>query len=164
VKVLITSIMGQDGSYLGDFLLTQGDRVVGMVRRASTENFEVIENLRGNGTRKKSHFSRNGSPSIVAEYENSQNPFPLRKAWVARCLELHKDRVGINRDIIERAGRREADGIPALVSLHLACAEVAGAEYFLTCDDRVMGRYAGSLKVLNPLDLVVSVVGVQPWQ
>lgn len=59
MKVLITSITGQDGSYLGDFLLTQGDRVVGMVRRASTENFELIENLRGNGTRKKSHFSRN---------------------------------------------------------------------------------------------------------
>ena len=102
--------------------------------------------------------------SIVAEYENSQNPFPLRKAWVARCLELHKDRVGISRDIIERAGRLEADGIIALDSLHLACAEVAGAEYFLTCDDRVMGRYAGSLKVLNPVDVVVSVVGVQPWQ
>ena len=30
-----------------------------MVRRASMENFERIEHLRGNGTRKKSNFSRN---------------------------------------------------------------------------------------------------------
>ncbi len=44
---LITGITGQDGSYLADFLLTQGYRVVGMVRRASTENFERIEHLRG---------------------------------------------------------------------------------------------------------------------
>ena len=38
---LITGITGQDGSYLADFLLTRGYRVVGMVRRASTENFAV---------------------------------------------------------------------------------------------------------------------------
>ena len=43
---LITGITGQDGSYLADFLLTQGYRVVGMVRRSSTENFERIEHLR----------------------------------------------------------------------------------------------------------------------
>ncbi len=44
---LITGITGQDGSYLADFLRKQGYRVVGMVRRASTENFERIEHLRG---------------------------------------------------------------------------------------------------------------------
>jgi nucleoside-diphosphate-sugar epimerase len=32
---LITGIAGQDGSYLADFLLTQGYRVVGMVCRAT---------------------------------------------------------------------------------------------------------------------------------
>ncbi len=46
-NALITGITGQDGSYLADFLLAQGYRVVGMVRRASTENFERIEHLRG---------------------------------------------------------------------------------------------------------------------
>jgi GDPmannose 4,6-dehydratase len=44
---VITGITGQDGSYLADFLLDKGYRVVGMVRRASTENFERIEHLRG---------------------------------------------------------------------------------------------------------------------
>jgi GDPmannose 4,6-dehydratase len=44
---LITGITGQDGSYLADFLLGKGYRVVGMVRRSSTENFERIEHLRG---------------------------------------------------------------------------------------------------------------------
>jgi len=44
---LITGITGQDGSYLAEFLLTQGYRVIGMVRRASTENFERIAHLRG---------------------------------------------------------------------------------------------------------------------
>jgi GDPmannose 4,6-dehydratase len=44
---LITGITGQDGSYLAEFLLAKGYRVVGMVRRASTENFERIAHLRG---------------------------------------------------------------------------------------------------------------------
>jgi GDPmannose 4,6-dehydratase len=43
---VITGVTGQDGSYLADFLLEKGYRVVGMVRRSSTENFERIEHLR----------------------------------------------------------------------------------------------------------------------
>jgi GDPmannose 4,6-dehydratase len=43
---LITGITGQDGSYLADFLLEKGYRVSGMVRRASTENFQRLEHLR----------------------------------------------------------------------------------------------------------------------
>ena len=44
---LITGVTGQDGSYLAEFLLSKGYRVVGMVRRASTENFERVNHLRG---------------------------------------------------------------------------------------------------------------------
>jgi len=43
---LITGITGQDGSYLAEWLLGKGYRVVGMVRRASTENFERIQPFR----------------------------------------------------------------------------------------------------------------------
>jgi GDPmannose 4,6-dehydratase len=42
---LITGITGQDGSYLAEFLLEQGYRVVGMVRRSSTVNFDRIAHL-----------------------------------------------------------------------------------------------------------------------
>src|SRR5438445_7819968 len=43
---LITGITGQDGSYLAELLVSKGYRVCGMVRRASTENFQRIEHLR----------------------------------------------------------------------------------------------------------------------
>ena len=43
---LITGITGQDGSYLAELLLENGYEVHGMVRRASTEKFERIEQLR----------------------------------------------------------------------------------------------------------------------
>ncbi|RMG43213.1 MAG: GDP-mannose 4,6-dehydratase [Candidatus Dadabacteria bacterium] len=43
---LITGITGQDGSYLAEFLLEQGYKVYGMVRRASVEKFERINHIR----------------------------------------------------------------------------------------------------------------------
>jgi len=42
---LITGITGQDGSYLAEFLLAKGYRVVGMVRRTSTINFDRIRHI-----------------------------------------------------------------------------------------------------------------------
>lgn len=45
-RALITGITGQDGSYLAEFLLAKDYEVFGMVRRASTENFDRIEHLR----------------------------------------------------------------------------------------------------------------------
>ncbi len=42
---LISGITGQDGSYLADFLLSKGYRVVGMVRRSSTVTFGRIEHI-----------------------------------------------------------------------------------------------------------------------
>jgi GDPmannose 4,6-dehydratase len=42
---LITGVTGQDGSYLAEFLLEQGYKVVGLVRRTSTVNFERIRHI-----------------------------------------------------------------------------------------------------------------------
>src|SRR5436309_4365766 len=42
---LITRITGQDGSYLAEFLLEKGYRVVGVVRRSSTTPYERIGHL-----------------------------------------------------------------------------------------------------------------------
>src|ERR1700730_8318827 len=44
-RALITGITGQDGSHLADWLLEKGYEGHGVVRRASTENFERIAHL-----------------------------------------------------------------------------------------------------------------------
>jgi GDPmannose 4,6-dehydratase len=46
-RALITGITGQDGAYLAELLLAKGYEVHGMVRRASSENFERIAHLTG---------------------------------------------------------------------------------------------------------------------
>jgi len=42
---LITGITGQDGSYLAEFLLTKGYKVIGMTRHSSTNSFERISHI-----------------------------------------------------------------------------------------------------------------------
>lgn len=44
-RALITGITGQDGSYLAEFLLTQGYEVYGLVRRTSTLKYERIQHI-----------------------------------------------------------------------------------------------------------------------
>lgn len=45
-KALITGLTGQDGSYLSELLLAKGYEVFGMVRRASTENYDRVAHLK----------------------------------------------------------------------------------------------------------------------
>ena len=42
---LITGITGQDGSYLAELLLEKGYKVVGMLRRSSSVNFDRIDHI-----------------------------------------------------------------------------------------------------------------------
>ena len=44
-RAIITGITGQDGSYLAEWLLSEGYEVIGMLRRSSTLNFERIAHI-----------------------------------------------------------------------------------------------------------------------
>ncbi len=100
--------------------------------------------------------------SAVVAYENNRNPFPLRQRWVTRCVQLARHDQPVDAGITGRAEALEQAGVGAVDALHLACAEAAASEYFLTCDDRVTRRYEGSLRVLNPVEFVLAITGGQP--
>lgn len=68
-----------------------------------------------------------------------------------RVLQLCQIDQAMNDQIEQRAAKLEALGLKPLDALHAATAETAGAEYVLTCDDRLPGRYSGTLKILNPV-------------
>ena len=98
--------------------------------------------------------------SSVLAYENSRNPFRLRRDWVARCPRSANLHYEVNESVRQRAEALERQGLKAVDALHVACAEAAGSECFLTCDDRLVRCYVGEeLKVLNPVDFVVRVGG-----
>jgi GDPmannose 4,6-dehydratase len=71
--VLITGITGQDGSYLAEFLLEQGYKIVGMVRRTSTVNFERIAHIQDRLTLVSGDMLDEPSMiSILKEYRPSE--------------------------------------------------------------------------------------------
>lgn len=95
--------------------------------------------------------------SSVLTYENSRNANVIGRDWIQRCIRLAWRHQLIDSAIRNRAEEMERQGFKALDALHIASAEAAGADYFVTCDDRLRRRYrlqGGRLKVCNPVDFV----------
>ena len=88
--------------------------------------------------------------STVLEYEIDQTPDPERRrrlhrmtAAASRWLQI-EDRDIARAEVLEKAGFADFD------ALHLACAERAGVDVFLTTDDRLLNtakRVAAQLRV-----------------
>jgi predicted nucleic acid-binding protein len=93
--------------------------------------------------------------STVLVLENDYNPFPVRQQWVNYCLNYTKHHQTVNDNIRHRAKQLESKALKSRDALHLACAEVAACDYFLTCDDLLIKRYKGTLQVNSPVDFVL---------
>jgi predicted nucleic acid-binding protein len=101
--------------------------------------------------------------SSVLEFENSRNPFSLRRDWMKKCLRLSKEYRLIDDANRKRAQQLEAHGVKAMDALHVACAESADADFFLTCDKRLLKKQKNfKVKSINPLDFVQKVIGEIP--
>ncbi len=64
----------------------------------------------------------------------------------------------LNDSLAKRAQEIEVMGIKGLDALHLACAERLKADYFVTCDDRMIRKYTGTTAVINPVELTMQVL------
>lgn len=89
--------------------------------------------------------------SPIHDLENGRNPFPLRRRWIEKCLRLAEASVSLDNSVKSRALALEQAGFKALDALHAACAEAAGTDNFLTCDDRLIRRYSGQMFVQSPV-------------
>ena len=92
-------------------------------------------------------------------YENLVSPLVYRRAYIATYLEMASRFVAADEALRERAREIAQEGIAPLDALHLASAERAGAEWFITCDDRILrrtrrGRLPIGLKVSTPVEFV----------
>ncbi len=91
------------------------------------------------------------------DLEVSRNPDPDRRARVSDLLALAVHHVRTTEREAQRARDLSALGFGAYDALHLACAESAEADVFLTTDDplrRRARRFAARLRmqVANPVD------------
>ena len=97
--------------------------------------------------------------SEVLLFENSRNPFEERRIFVSSVLAQAKIVQTINPALLNRAQQIEsANAIAGLDALHLACAEKLKCGYFITCDDRIVRRYKGVVKAINPILFTIEVM------
>lgn len=93
--------------------------------------------------------------SSVITYENSLNPFYERKIFIEELLDKTKLYQNLNTQIEKRAEQLVKDAkITSIDALHLATAEHAHVDFFITCDYNLIKRYKGTLRVILPLDFL----------
>lgn len=94
--------------------------------------------------------------SFVVELEHSRIMDPTRRERVGDLISLACDHVGSNPEILARSKELEGMGFGLGDALHLAAAEHSGVRYFVTCDDRLLGRAQQiglPVSVVSPLEL-----------
>jgi len=96
--------------------------------------------------------------SDVLVHENSRNPYSERQIFVTSVLRKARVIQTLNDSLAKRAQEIEMMGIKGLDALHLACAERLKVDYFVTCDDRMIRKYTGTIIVVNPVELTMQVL------
>jgi coenzyme F420-reducing hydrogenase alpha subunit len=81
--------------------------------------------------------------SFVLDYENRKNPNPERRSFIEKLLAESSEFIRPNDSIAKRAWELERKGIMGMDAFHVACAEQARADYFVSCDDVLVRRLGG---------------------
>lgn len=91
-------------------------------------------------------------------YEGEQSSLPVRKEHALAVLAKAKNILNVTGKEKSRAAKIMTYGIKPLDALHIALAESGNADYFCTCDDKLLRNAKKvkdlAVKVVNPVDLV----------
>lgn len=95
--------------------------------------------------------------SFMVDYENSLNPYADVKQEIEMVFPLAFKNIRADETILNAAKEFEAKGIKPRDSIHLACALKGKAEYFLTCDDKLIKNASAlniNIKIISPLRFI----------
>lgn len=104
---------------------------------------------------------RNGEIDLVTsymlEYENGKNRFSHKKQAIADFMNANESYyVGINKEAEAKtiAEHIMETGIKSADALHVACAVLAGSDYFITTDDRLLKLQTEEIQVVTPGEFI----------
>ena len=95
--------------------------------------------------------------SYMLDYEVSRNPYESRQKTIRSFIDeniavyvdkTYETEVELLADGIRATGVKSADAI------HTACAIIAGCDYMLSTDDRLLKYEPDKMKLLDPVDFV----------
>jgi len=95
--------------------------------------------------------------SFMLEFENSLNPYEDIRMEIEMASSLASEKIKMGEDILTAAKNLESKGIKPRDAIHLACAIKGKADYFLTCDDKLIKKVKpiqGEIVILSPIDFI----------
>ena len=107
-------------------------------------------------------FCENGQAELLSSevllYEGEQSSLPIRKEHTLAVLAKAKSIINVTEKDKQRAANLMPFGIKPLDALHISLAESGNADYFCTCDDKLLRNSKQikdlMVKVVSPVDLV----------
>ena len=87
--------------------------------------------------------------SDVLVYENNKDPDAERRNRVKSYFDLASEFVKVDEESIDRAVVLEKLGFFAIDAMHIAVAERAGVDCFITCDDGIVKLYKSEKSKIN---------------
>lgn len=95
--------------------------------------------------------------SYILLYENSQNPYEIRKMSVREFVrDNSREYVDFDKadEIRTKVKEIMATGVKAKDAHHVACAICASCDYFLTTDKRLLQFKTEEIQLMNPVDFI----------
>jgi len=105
----------------------------------------------------------NGAVELISSdalvFETDRNPYSDRQNFVRQVLQKARYFQPIDLNVTKKAQYIEThDKIKGVDALHIACAEVALVDCFVTCDDRMIKRYSGTVAIKTPTELAMAII------
>lgn len=100
--------------------------------------------------------------SYVLEFENSRNRLQKKKETILKFMEdnesfyvgvEHADEINAMAENIKKTGIKEKD------ACHIACAILAGCDYFISTDDRLLKYQTNEIKLVTPVEFITRTEG-----
>lgn len=96
--------------------------------------------------------------SYMTEYENAQNPNVSNRTNISEFQKEYATAYvagSTDEKVRQIANKIEETGIKHKDACHAACAILAGCEYLLTTDDRLMKYQDHRIKIMNPTQFIL---------
>lgn len=95
--------------------------------------------------------------SSTLDYELSKNPVPKRRVTISRWRSGAVEYVTASEEVCQRARELENVGFGAQDALHVASAENAGCDWFLTTDKGILKRakFSTEMHIANPTTFIM---------
>jgi hypothetical protein len=98
--------------------------------------------------------------SYILDYENAKNPYWERQEQIGQWRKYAKYDISEDDTLLQQAGRLHQLDLKKMDALHIACAAMAKADYFLTTDKGILKKSTAirMISIKNPVDFIREVL------